>query len=373
MKILFISYTAVSLHEGQVRLVAMLQALADAGHHIDLLAPPSDMSFHSNIQMLVQKTASKPWRGRLRVVGIRAVSRSSYDAVHAVDDAVFFAYRLCRWKKIPLVYDAVRCFTGIAGKKIPCRYRLFPSYFQRLESTVLEKAGCVFSPCSALSSDLAVLCRQAAIVQLEDVPMQPLHGPRETDKPNLLDRFGICPLAIVVCCALPDWSSGFRDILMAARKVVDAAPNTAFFFKCTHRSQAKKMVANLDIADHCAFLSDDDSETFLSALDIADAILLVSQGKGRYINPQVYTLLNVPAPLVAIPDRASEEVLTEKTAVCVLPGSEAISEGILRTIQEPLFSLGIGIEGQQLIAGHHTYSSFKHRVRMAYHKLFKQE
>ncbi len=371
MKILFISYASVSLRG--VRPVAMLQALAGAGHRVDVLAPFPGLPAHPNIRELLPESDHKPHRGRLRLEGIRTVGRVHYDAIHAVDSAVFFAHRLCRWKKIPLVYDAARCFSSLAGKEIPRRYRLFPSYFKRLEATVLERAGCVFSPCSALTADLAGLNRQATIIQLEDIPMQPLHGPRGLDKSTLLKRFGRRPSAVVVCCALPGWNSGFRDILMAARKVVDAAPDTAFFFKCTQRGQAKKMAANLDIADHCVFISDDDFETFLSALDIADAILLVPQGKSRYIHPQVYTVLNAPGPLVAIHNTAYNEILTEKTAVRVLPGSEAMSEGILRTIQEPLFSLSIGVEGQQLVAERHTYSSFKHQVRMAYHKLFKQE
>ena len=373
MNILFISYTAVSLSGGQVRSVAMLRALADAGHQVDLLAPFSDLPAHPNIQILVEKTERKLRRGRVRWAGIRAVGQSSYAAIHAVDDAVFFAHRLCRWKKIPLIYDAVRRFTGSTGVGVPRRYRLLPSYFQRLESTVLERAACVFSPCSALTTDLLNLNRQAKVILLGDIPLQPLYGPREVDKPALLKRFGRWPSSVVVCCALSGWTSGFRDILMAARKVVDEAPGAAFFFKCSQPAPAKKMAENLDIAEHCVFISDDDPETFLFALDIADAVLLVPQGKSRYIHPQVYTLLNVPAPLVAIHDRAHKDLLTEKTAVCVLSGSEAMSEGILRTIKEPLFSLSVGIEGQQLVAERHTYSSFKHQLRMAYHKLSKQE
>lgn len=374
MNILFISYTAVSLSGGQVRAVAMLRALADAGQQVDLLAPFSDLPAHPNIRILLVDDAGRRLRrGRLRWAGIRAVGQTAYKAIHAVDDAVFFAHRLCRWKKIPLVYDAVRRFTGSTGAGVPRRYRLFPSYFQRLESTVLKRAGCLFSSCNTLTSDLASLYRQARIIQLEDIPLQPLYGPREVNKPALLKRFGMRPTSVVQCCALSDWTSGFRDILMAARKVIDEVPGVAFFFKCSQSNSARKMADSLNIADHCCFISDDDPETFLSALDISDAILLVPQEKGRYIHPQVYTLLNAPAPLVAIHDPAYKGVLTEKTAVCVLPGSEAIAEGILRTIQEPLFSLSVGIEGQQLIAERHTYSSFKHQVRMAYHNLFKQE
>ena len=373
MNILFISYTAVSLNGGPVRPVAMLRALADAGHRVDLLAPESDLPEHPNIRLLLAKAGRRLRRGQVRMAGLRAAGRTAYDAIHAVDDAVFFAQRLSRLKKVPFVYDAVRRFSGSSGTGVPRRYRLFPDRFQRLEIAVLDRAGCVFSPCSALTADLSGLNRHASIAQLEDIPMQPLYGTQEVDKAALLKRFDNRMDSVVVCCVLSGGSSGIRDMLVAARKVVEAAPEVAFFFKGIQSDQAKKMAVNLDIADHCAFIPDDDPKTFLAALDVADAVLLVPQGEGRYIQPLVYTLLNAPAPLVAVHSAAYDELLNESTAVHVLPGSEAISEGILRTIQEPLFALSIATEGQRLVASGHSYSSFKHKVRMAYHKLLKQE
>jgi len=374
MKILFISYAAVSLHEGQVRSVAMLRALVGAGYHVDLLAPIVDVALHANIHKLLPSSDRKPRCGQLRGLALRAMGRGNYDAVHAVDEAVFFAYRLCQWKKIPLVYDAARCFTGSKGIGLPRRYRLFPAHFHKLEIAILERAACVFSSCSVLTADLAKLSPKVSIMQLEDIPIQPLFSSRDSNKTELLSSLGTHPsLVVVACCAVSDGTSELRNILLTARKVVDAAPEVIFFFKVALREQAQKLAANLDISDHCVFIANDEPQTFISALDLADAVLLVPQKKSRYIHPQVYTLLNTPAPLVAIHDPAYDELLTEKTAVRVLPNSDAMSEGILRTVHEPLFSRGIATEGQRLMAAQHTFSSFKHQVRMAYHKLFKQE
>ncbi len=177
----------------------------------------------------------------------------------------------------------------------------------------------------------------------------------------------------MVCSALPGHAVGFRQLLMAARKVIDVVPGAVFFFKGAPQRQAEKMAANLDITDHCVFLSPDEPESFFSALEIADAVLMVPRGESRYIHPQVYTLLHAGAPLVTIHDAVYDKVLTEKTSVRVLSNSESIAEGLLRVIQEPLFSLAVALEGQQLVADRHTYSSFKHKVRMAYHGLARAD
>ena len=384
MNILFISYTAVSLCKGSVRAAAMLRALADAGHRVDLVAPYADLPDHPHIRVLAGSGGVPLCRIKLRMVGLRAAGRGSYDAIHAVDESVFFAMRLCRWKKVPLVYDASRCFSGKVGSGTSSLWRFFPKHLQRLEAKVLERADIVFSPCSVLTADLYGM-GQASVVQLEDIPAQPLYARQDADRSILPGLAGKRPVLssskgpvlssskrpgpVVVCSALPGHSVGFRKLLMATRKVVDAVPGAVFFFKGAPHGQAEKMAANLDIADHCVFLSPNDPETFLSALAIADVVLMVPHGESRYIHPQVYTLLHAGAPLVTIHHAAYDEILTEKTSVHLLPNSESIAEGLLRVIQEPLFSLAVSLEGQQLVAARHTYSSFKHKVRMTYHQL----
>ncbi len=358
---------------GSVRAAAMLRALADAGHRVDLVAPHTDLPDHPSIRVLAGGDDKLLRRAQLRRECLRTARRVSYDAIHAVDQAVFFADGLSRWKKIPLVYDASRRFTGKAGIGTSALWKLFPKQYLWMETRALDRAVIIFSPCSALTADLYSLEKNAMIVQLEDIPIQPLYARREIEKSTLLESFGKRSGWVIVCRILPGSIVGFRKLLMAARKVIDAEPNTSFFFKGGAREQAEKMAASLDIAGHCVFLSNKEPETFLSALEIADAVLLVPQEKSRYIHPQVYTLLHAGAPLVTLHESAYDEVLSEKTSIPVLPSSESMAEGLLRVIQEPLFSLAVATEGQQLVADRYTYSSFKHKVRMTYHQLFKPE
>ncbi len=370
MNILFISYAEVSLRRGSVRAVAMISALADAGHRVDVAAPVAGLADHPHIRVFCGRQG-RASRHRIRMECLRAAGRTAYDAVHAVDEAVFFAARLCRWKRIPLAYDASRRFGGRAGSESSRLLRWFPKHFQRLEAKVLDRAEIVFTHCGALSSDLQAVVRELSVVQIEDIPAQPLYALPDFDSTSLRERFGVRPASIVVCCLLPGGDASLRNMFLAARKVVDAMPDAVFFFRGARREEARKMAASLDISENCAFLSDDEPEKFLSALEAAHAVFMVPPAGGRYIHPQVYTLLQAGAPLVAVQDAAYDEVLTDRTAIRVLPGSDAIAEGILRVVQEPLFSLAIALEGQQLVANNHTYSSFKHKVRMSYLELGK--
>jgi hypothetical protein len=348
----------------------MIRALADAGHCVDLAAPASDVSAHPLIRIVPSMEGRSPHKNGLRMACLRAVGRGSYDAVHAVDDAVFFAMYLCRWKKIPLVYDASRRFSGDSGIGGGWLMRLFPKHLMGQEARVLDRSKVVLSSCSMLSSDLRSMSRELNLEQLEDVPMQSFYGRGCSEKSLIQHIFDAHPEAVVACCLLSSDSDDLRNLLLAARKVVDALPEAVFVFRGVVRHEkAVKMAESLDIAKNCSFLSDEDAEAFLSVLEISNAVLMIPPKGGRYVHAQVYTLLHAAAPLVSVHHSAYDEVLTEETSVCVFSGSDAIAEGLLRVIQEPLFSRAVAAGGQQLVASTHAYSSFKHRVRMIYREL----
>ena len=373
MNILFISFAEVSLRKGAVRLVAILQALADAGHRVDLIAPKAELPDHPHLRVLAHGERQRLRRFRLKMHAFRATGRVSYDAVHAVDDAVFFAMKLGRWKKIPLIYDASRRFTGHAGAGLSVFWKLFPRYSRAMEARALDRARIILSPCPVLTADLVNMNRDASVVQVEDIPLQPLYKRDETRRVDLLRLFAKRPGIILLCDVLPGDSLRVRNLLVAARKVIESVPDAAFCFRGMGGEQAEKMAASLDIAERCAFIADDDPETFLTVLEASGAVLFVPPAKGRYIHQELYTLLCAGRPLVVVHGSAHDAILTEDICISVLEDADAMAEGLLRVIQEPLFSLALATAGQQLIADGHACSSFKHQVRMAYHQVFKKE
>jgi len=370
MNILFVTYRELSLGSGSVRPVAMLRALAEAGHHIDVVARHTDLPSHPNIRFLAGGGDKPASLHQLRSAAFKA-TRRGYDAVHAVDDALFSAYRIARLHKTKLVYDACRTFTG-SGGTLPSRFwKLFPGYCNKLEKRTLHKADAVLACCPTLTSDLQALAGEVEPIQIEDVPAQSMFGSREVERGGLLSRFGTPATSVVVCSILPGSRQEVRNLLVGVRKVIEALPGAVFFFKGGVSSEAAGMAANLDIGGHCAFFDQADMEGFVTALEIADAALLFGRDDDRHMNDEVYTLLKAPAPLVAVQCSAYAHLLNEQNSIQVLGSSESIAEGLLRAIREPLFSLGIATEGQQLVAGKYTFSSFKHKVRMAYHRVFK--
>jgi hypothetical protein len=350
----------------------MLRALADAGHRVDVIAPTSDISDHPHIRYIDGTSGQRLSRYKMRLIALKSVSQVSYDAVHAVDDAVLFVSRLCRIRKIRLIYEATRCFTGVAGSAPSLLWKLFSRHAQRREKGILLQSAATLTPCKHMTEDLSSIAPDSTIVQIENIPLQSLVAGKETERSALLKKFKVQPATIVVCSVLPGNSAELNKILMTARKVVETLPATAFFFRGIKVDAGKTVAAKLDILDHCVFFGGDETEDYLAALDVANAAWFISDPKGRYAHPEIFTLLNSPAPLVAVDNGVHDHLLSPANSVEVLRNTGSMVEALIQVIQEPLFSLGLATEGQQLVADHYSLSSFKHKVRMTYHEILNR-
>lgn len=368
MNILYFTYGELSLEGGVFRPVAMLRALAEAGHRVFIIAAKTTLPEHPNIRILEGKTGGPKSRHKLRMAIIKATGMVKIDAIHAVDYAAPFSMQVAGFRRIPIIYDASRCFSGKAGQPPTTRWKVLPSLFAGEERTLLRKARAVLVPSSALASDLQAIRQDARIVQVEDVPAQTLQPCREEiNRATLFSRFEDKTTAIVVCVVESASHSELRKVLMAARKVIDAVPGISFFFKGADLKDSRRMAANLDISGRCAFFGEHEADDYLCALEIAEAVFLLPRPESRYPDPAAITLLNAPAPLVAVLEPASSGLLTETNCMAVSRTTDSMAEGLLRVIREPLFSVGLVAEGQQRIADQYSLASFKHKVRMVYH------
>lgn len=357
-----------------MRSLSVVRALADAGHRVDIIAAQTDLPENSSIRILDRGAFGKIYcKQMLCFAAIKATGRVRYDVIHAVDEAVFFASQLSRFRKVSLVYDAVRCFGGAFGVRAANGWRFFAGHLTRLEKRVLRQASMVLSSCGTLTSDLQMISPDAQVFQVEDVPIQCLYSGVIADRLEFEAYFDAPFSELVVCYVLSEEKQGVRKLLLAARKVIESVPSVAFVFQGAMMDDAATMAASLDIQGRCVFLGLDRTAEFLSALEHADVSLMACDSKSRYVRPEVYTLLYSPSPLVMVSDKTYVSLLTEKNHVQVLPSSESIAEGVLRVIKEPLFSVKIATEGQQLVADNYSLSSFKHRIRMIYREGLNRE
>lgn len=369
MNILFVTFGELSTGSGAHHTLSILRALADAGHHIDVIAGAARIAPHPNVQVLAQPSERMLSRRFLRRMFAKTARKKSYQLVHVVDEAVLCLAHCMWWRRVTVVYEASRCFTGPNGIAPSWRWKLAPTHYAHIEKKALKRTDLVLTSCDQLTTDLERLQKDLRIVQLESVPAQALIPRGEMDGNALMSRFVEPVSRIGVCCIRPGNRKDIRKLLMAARKVIDAMPDVGFFFSGLPVGEAESMARNLDIHGQCVFLEGRQTADYFGALEIADTALFVPRPGDRYVDPEVFTVLNSASALVAVQEAAYNGVLDESNSIQVLSTVDSIAEGILRVFQEPLLALGIAVEGQQRIANRHSFSSFKHQIRMTYHDL----
>jgi len=369
MNILFVTFGELSIGSGAHRSLSILRALADAGHQIDVIAPAVYFAPHPHVNILVGSADRMLPRRMVRREFRKAARRKSYQLVHVVDEAVLCLAHCMWWRRVKVVYEASRCFSGSNGIAPSWRWKIAPTYYERIEKKALQRTDLVLTSCDMLTTDLERVQKNLRIIRLDSVSGHALRPREEPDRKALLSRLGGSASAVVICCVLPGNRNEVRKLLLAARKVIDALPGVGFFFRGLPVGEAESMARNLDIHARCVFLSSDETAEYFAALEIADAALFVPQPGGRYIDPEVFTALQSPSALVAVKEAAYNGTLDERNSIEVVSTAESIAEGILRVFQEPLLALAIAVEGQQQIANHHSFSSFKHKIRMTYHDL----
>ncbi len=305
-------------------------------------------------------------RWQIRSAVIKSSGSIKYDVFHALDDAVVFAAKVCGIKGLPFLYDATRCFAGPAAQESFIHWKWLSRWYQKREQKILGWAHKVLTPCDTLASELKSLCPSADVISIEDIPLQSLFLTRNSDRASVFNRFESSIPSTLVCGFLPEERQELRKVLMAARKVLDSIPQVGFFFKGQLALEAQQMAANLDILKRCVFFEDKDAEEFLAALDFTNVSLFVPALGSRYVDAGIFTLLSAPAPVVAVQDGIYQHLLSDQNSILVLSSSESIAEGLIRAIQEPLFSVGLVVEGHKMLAKRYSSSSFKHKIRMAY-------
>ncbi|QBG46177.1 hypothetical protein EGM51_01695 [Verrucomicrobia bacterium S94] len=373
MKILFITFGKLTLEDESCRPAAMLRALAEAGHRIDIIASYFDLPPHPNMRVLEGDAGTPVSFRRLRVALFKATGSMKYDAVHAIDYAAVWAMRACTLRRLPYVYDAARTFTGKSARPPSRRWKWFRTHYVRVEKKLLARAAVVLVSCPTLEAELKALQHTAPIVRIEDIPVQSLFSGRETtDRAVLFSAFAQETSSVVAVSVSALTTSELRMLLIAARKVMDAVPGLSFVFRGAGE-EAPKMAANLDIEGRCRFLDFTETGLFLDILNAASAALWLPPPNRPYCDPAIFTLLHSPAPLVVVQEEDYGGFLTEENSFPVVRTADAIAEGLLRVIREPLFSLRLVTEAQQLIADRYSFSTFKYNVRMIYHELLSRK
>jgi glycosyltransferase involved in cell wall biosynthesis len=357
---------------------AMLRALSELGHSVDLLTYPQgeDITI-TNVRhrrsarlpvghvrpgfSLAKLALDVPFM--LEAWGRIALGR--YDVVHAVEEAAHLAAPVAAMRGLPLVMDVDSSIPEQLGHAAwPLRGWL-PRLVRALERRALHRAAVTITVCTSLTEAVHRLAPSTSIFQIEDPPLvdgTQLAGPAQTDA--LRTSLGIQAGMIALY-------SGNFESYQGVDLLVDATarlPNVTTIFMGGEPAEVLAMKARA--ADHgcahrCVFVGKQPPTELPAYLALAD-VLVSPRCRGQNTPFKIYTYLASGRPMVATRIPSHTQFLDDSLAVLVDASPEGLAQGIDRVLADPLAALERAVRGRALIERDYGPRAFQEKVRRAY-------
>jgi glycosyltransferase involved in cell wall biosynthesis len=357
----------------------VLQALGELGYPVDLLTFPigSDVA----IPGLRIFRSANPLGFNTVPIGLscrkllldlpllaslrRRLASDSYWCIHAVEEAAFPSAVLARRYGIPLLYDmqsslAEQLAQGPLGLP-PARWLLNAAerWLLRRSSIVVTSAG--------LASRVAR--------SVPEVPVREWHFPSAPANSNpaavqcLRDGLGLTGTGpVVLYSGTFEAYQGLPELVAAIPAVRRRVPNVTFVFVgadpanglVTH-PVAEPLIASgtLRIVDR------QPREEMAAYLALAD-VLVSPRAYGGNLPLKIFDYLAAGRPIVATDIPTHRTVLADDRAVLVAPGTDAIAQGILAVLGDPVRAERLGAAARHYAKTHLGWSRFVESVESLY-------
>lgn len=372
MRILFLAPQPFFEERGTpiaIRLV--VEALAEAGHAIDLLTYPfgQDVGIprvahhRSRPAPAVKRVPPGPsWQKLLSDTtflsdALRLARANRYDLVHGVEEGAFIANLIKRRFGVPFVFDMDSLMSAQIVEK---NALLWPAakVFEAMERRAVRSAAGVLAVCPALVDAAKSYDANANVALLPDVPNTGMDdGP------------------------LPESLTGARGVRflyvgnLERYQGVDLMLE-AFELAARERPEATLVVVGGALSQietyraKCAPLSAAGRVVFTGPIPLRQLGHVLAHGdvlvspriKGNNTPMKVYSYLQSGKPVLATRLPTHTQVLHDEVAKLVAPEPRAMADGMAALLDDPALRASLGERGRAYVEREYSHASFKRRL-----------
>jgi len=288
---------------------------------------------------------------------VKLVRTYTYDALHAVEEAVFMARRLGRKASLPYVYDMDSSMSRQILDKLPFTKPL-ASLMQGREATALREAAAVAAVCD----DLADIAREAGadpVFLLRDVPLLGDASPCGTDLRNELGGRG--PMMLYVG-NLEAYQG--MDLLLESVAWMKGAPEAHLVIvggNEHHIAHYRRRAEELGIGEITFFTGPRPLEELGGLLRQAD-VLVSPRSQGTNTPMKIYSYMASGTAIAATDRLTHTQVLTSDTAALASPVPEEYGAGLQELLKSPEQRQKIAEAARQEVDTKYSMKKFKETV-----------
>ena len=300
---------------------------------------------------------------------ISLLRRWRFAAVHAIEDAAFFAAPIARWFRTPVVVDLDSDICGQLRDSESWIVRALAVPARPLRRLALRQSTCALTVAGALTRLVGEESPNTPVFEIRDIPGDQLMRPADPDAVLALRRELNLPAErLVVYTGNFDRRQGVEALIEAMPWVADRFPGTVLLLVGGEPEQVeilRRKATKLQIDGAVRLIGKRPVSEMPEFM--AMAAVLVSPRLEPYVTPlKIYAYMASGRPIVATDLPTHTDVLDLNTAILTPPTAQGLAEGIMRAFNEPARVARLGWQAQRLVEREHTYESFKRKLTDLY-------
>jgi glycosyltransferase involved in cell wall biosynthesis/ubiquinone/menaquinone biosynthesis C-methylase UbiE len=305
----------------------------------------------------------------LAIETFRLLRRKRFAAVHAIEDAAFFAAPIARWFRTPSVVDLDSdiCAQLLGNES---RFVRGLGFLARpLRRSALRRSTCAITVAGELTRLVRAESPDTPVFEIKDVPGDDLMRPADRDAVERLRReLGLPAERLVVYTGNFDRRQGVETLIDAMPGVLARFPDSVLLLVGGEAHQieilrARALRRGIESAVRLIGKRPIDEMPEFMAM----ATVLASPRLEPYVTPlKIYAYMASGRPIVATDLPTHTDVLDLNSAILTAPDAEGLAEGIVRAFNEPARSARLGLRARQLVEREHTYEAFGKKLGDVY-------
>jgi glycosyltransferase involved in cell wall biosynthesis len=356
--------------------LAMVRALTQLGHRIDLLTFPQGaavdvpgLRHHRSLALPVGRVKAGPSLAKM-VLDVPFVAeaawrlwRGRYDVVHAVEEAAHLIAPFARKFRVPLVVDIDSSIPDQLQESGFARRGPLLWAARSLEGRALRDAAAVVTVCTTLTEGVKAKVPLARVFQVEDPPLlDDTTPPPAHAVATFRASLGLDARPVVLYSGNFEPYQGVELLVAAAGRL----PRAQFLFMGGEAEQIEALrTAAVTAGGTCVFAGrrpPSELPLFLAACDVVCS----PRVRGANTPFKIYTYLASGKPLVATRILTHTQLLDDTMAFLVEPTPDALAQGVADALHEPFKAELRARRGRALIAREYSAARYAEKVAAAY-------
>jgi glycosyltransferase involved in cell wall biosynthesis len=300
---------------------------------------------------------------------LRLIRSQGFAAVHAIEEAAFWAVPLAHRRGVPGIVDldSDLCRQLHDHGSLLARMLAAPAGWLRRFS--LRCAAGALTVSKQVSEIARTENPNIPVFEINDIPIEgALRQPDSETMLTLRTRFGLAGRRLVVYTGNYDRRQGLLELIQAMALVCARHPSALLLVVGGEPEQVTALRVRIE-ADKLAYavrlIGAQPPDTMPEYMGLAE--VLVSPRLEPYATPlKIFSYMASGRPIVATDLPTHTQVLDPQAAILVPPTPAGLANGICWALEDPAGATALGRRARFLVEERYTYAGFKRHVTEFY-------